>query len=132
MLIVAGVDDPDRKDYEDENYSQKASIQKAFAPLQEIAGYKILMAHRPELIETYLPFGFDLVVSGHSHGGQVRIPFLVNGLWAPDQGGFPKYAGGMYTHDKLTHIVSRGISFNPKLPRIFNPPEIVVIRLNPI
>lgn len=131
-LIIAGIDDPAKKDYGDDNYSQETSMQKAFLPLQEITGYRILMAHRPERIETYLPFNFDLVVSGHSHGGQVRIPFLVNGLWAPDQGKFPKYAGGMYTHGQLKHIVSRGISYSPKLPRVFNPPEIVVIHLYPI
>jgi predicted MPP superfamily phosphohydrolase len=70
-----------------------------------------------------------MVLSGHAHGGQVRIPFILNGLYAPHQGFFPKYAGGVYDHENYTHIVSRGSSFNPKLPRIFNPPEVVSITI---
>ena len=104
-------------------------MQQAFGHLEADDGrFKILLSHRPELIHQQRQFPFDLVVSGHSHGGQVRIPFLVNGLFAPNQGLFPPYAGGLYTHDNLTHIVSRGVTINhPRLPRIFNPPEIVVI-----
>jgi len=70
---------------------------------------------------------FDLVLSGHSHGGQIRIPFLLNGLYAPHQGFFPKYAGGVYEFENYTLVVSRGVYFNLFLPRIFNPPEIVVV-----
>ena len=84
---------------------------------------------RPERIQLYKKMDFDLVLSGHAHGGQVRIPFLLNGLCAPNQGWFPEYAGGLYEHDSLIHIVSRGLSYNPRLPRIFNPPEIVIIDL---
>lgn len=88
-----------------------------------------MLSHRPERIESYKKYNFDLVLSGHAHGGQVRIPFLLNGLYAPNQGLFPKYAGGLYTHNNLNHVVSRGLSYNPKLPRIFNPPEIVIVEL---
>jgi len=104
-------------------------MQQAFGELSRDDGqFKILIAHRPERIDEYKHFPFDLVVSGHAHGGQVRIPFLVNGIFAPNQGFFPPYAGGRYDHGSLTHIVSRGATTNhPRLPRIFNPPEIVVI-----
>lgn len=97
-------------------------------------GFNILMAHRPELIEKYAANGsFDLVVSGHAHGGQIRIPFLVNGLYAPNQGWFPKYAGGLYEVDGTTMIVSRGLSTQAQMhiPRIFNRPELVAIELVP-
>lgn len=97
--------------------------------MQNKPEFKILLAHRPELIEIYKKSHFDLVLSGHAHGGQVRIPFILNGLFAPDQGWFPEYVGGVYKHDSLTHIVSRGVSYNPLLPRIFNPPEVVVIEI---
>ena len=75
--------------------------------------------------------GFDLVVSGHAHGGQVIIPHILNGLYAPNQGLFPKYAGGRYTlaDGNTEMIVSRGLCKNI-LPRVFNPPEVVVIELN--
>lgn len=128
-LIIAGVEDPDRTIYKDKNYDQSKSMEDAFKNLPD--GYKILLAHRPEKIEEYLKYPFDLVVSGHAHGGQARIPFIMNGLIAPHQGLFPKYAGGVYKHDNLSHVVSRGLSINPKLPRIFNPPEIVVIKIKP-
>lgn len=124
-IIIAGVDDPEWTRYEKKD-SRKA-MNENFAELADKPQFKILIAHRPEQIETYKKYPFDLVVSGHAHGGQVRIPFLLNGLLAPNQGWFPKYAGGMYKHGHLTHIVSRGVSFNPRLPRVFNPPEIVII-----
>jgi len=125
-IVLAGIEDPDKKNYETADYNQKDSMEKAFRELDEIKLYKILIAHRPELIENYKLYSFDLVLSGHTHGGQVRLP-LVNGLYAPDQGLFPKYAGGIYTHGNLTHIISRGLSINPRLPRIFNPPELVIV-----
>jgi predicted MPP superfamily phosphohydrolase len=101
----------------------------AFRELDEIPLYKILIAHRPEMIKHYKKYSFNLILSGHAHGGQVRIPGIMNGLYAPHQGLFPKYAGGMYKHGNLTHIVSRGLSVNPRLPRIFNPPELVIISI---
>jgi predicted MPP superfamily phosphohydrolase len=89
--------------------------------------FTILLAHRPEFHELYKELPIDLALSGHAHGGQVRIPYILNGLYAPDQGFFPHYAGGIYDFQKYKMIVSRGLSFNLRLPRIFNPPEIVVI-----
>jgi predicted MPP superfamily phosphohydrolase len=97
---------------------------------RDLSLYSILLAHRPEHIDQYLNYGFDLVLSGHSHGGQWRIPFILNGLYAPDQGFFPKYAGGKYEHGSTIHIVGRGLSKNStRIPRIFNPPELVIIEL---
>lgn len=126
-IIIGGVDDPDVELFENSDLDWEGELYKAFSTLQDYSEFKVLLSHRPELIETYLKTDFDLVLSGHSHGGQVRIPFLLNGLYAPNQGWLPQYAGGMYTYENMTHIVSRGISFNPRLPRIFNPPEVVVI-----
>ena len=66
------------------------------------ADFTVLLAHRPELLAKYAQFPLDLVVSGHAHGGQVRIPGVLNGLYAPNQGWFPKLAGGAYTQDGTT------------------------------
>jgi len=126
-ILIAGIEDPDKKKYETPDYNQSESMERAFRELDDIKIFKILITHRPERIETYKKYSFDLVLSGHAHGGQVRIPYLINGLYAPHQGLFPKYAGGIYTHGKLTHIVSRGLSVNFWRPRIFNPPELVVV-----
>lgn len=95
------------------------------------ADFTVLLAHRPELLAKYAQFPLDLVVSGHAHGGQVRIPGVLNGLYAPNQGWFPKLAGGAYTQDGTTLIVSRGLAVRTRLPRIFNRPEGVLVRCVP-
>lgn len=96
------------------------------------ADFTVLLAHRPELLAKYAQFPLDLVVSGHAHGGQVRIPGVLNGLYAPNQGWFPKLAGGAYTQDGTTLIVSRGLAVRTRLPRIFNRPEVVLVRCVPV
>lgn len=128
-LVVAGVDDSDIIRYERPKSNWYEEIEQDFSNVKNLEGYRILLSHRPELVEFYSTLPFDMVLSGHSHGGQVRIPFLLNGLLAPNQGLFPKHAGGVYEHENYIHIVSRGVSFNPRLPRIFNPPEVVVINI---
>lgn len=95
------------------------------------ADFTVLLAHRPELLAKYAQFPLELVVSGHAHGGQVRIPGVLNGLYAPNQGWFPKLAGGAYTQDGTTLIVSRGLAVRTRLPRIFNRPEVVLVRCVP-
>lgn len=95
------------------------------------ADFTVLLAHRPELLAKYAQFPVDLVVSGHAHGGQVRIPGVLNGLYAPNQGWFPKLAGGAYTQDGTTLIVSRGLAVRTRLPRIFNRPEVMLVRCVP-
>ncbi len=128
-IIVGGIEDPDAAIYDKPGFSLQKEMNVNFSQLKEKTDFKILLAHRPELIELYKKFSFDLVLSGHAHGGQIRIPFILNGLFAPNQGWFPRYAGGIYKHDSLIHIVSRGVSYNPRLPRIFNPPEVVIINI---
>ena len=128
-LLIAGISDPEKDYY----YPYKNNSINRFSFLSEISDdekYNILLSHRPEPIEKYTAYPIDLVLSGHTHGGQVRIPFLLNGLYAPNQGWFPKYAGGFYRINSCDMIVSRGMSINKRLPRIFNPPEIVVIHLS--
>ena len=92
--------------------------------------YKILLTHRPEKFEEYTQYDFDLILSGHAHGGQWRIPGILNGLYAPNQGLFPKYAGGYYEIDDKKMIVSRGLARESTLiPRFYNRPELVIIKL---
>ena len=91
-----------------------------------------MLAHRPERIKDYLAYGFDLILSGHAHGGQWRIPGLLNGLLAPNQGLFPQYAGGRYDWEGTVFLVSRGLAReSTRVPRIFNPPELVAVDLVP-
>ena len=95
-------------------------------------GYTVLLSHKPDYFESYCQTDFDLVLCGHAHGGQWRIPGLINGLYAPGQGLFPKWAGGLYQENGTTMIVSRGLCRgNKPIPRIFNRPELVIIDLVP-
>ena len=90
--------------------------------------YMILLSHRPELFEVYRESKVDLVLSGHAHGGQFRLPF-VGGLVAPNQGLFPKYDAGLCTEENTNMIVSKGIG-NSILPfRFNNRPEVILIEL---
>ncbi len=84
---------------------------------------KILLCHHPEYYPAYLKGrNIDVIVSGHAHGGQWR--FFGRGVFAPGQGLFPKYTSGVYD-GKL--VVSRGLKPSGMIPRIFNPPEVVII-----
>lgn len=90
--------------------------------------FSILLSHRPELFTTYEKNNIDLVLSGHAHGGQIRLPFI-GGIVAPNQGLFPKYTSGIFTKNNTNMIVSRGIG-NSIIPvRINNRPELVIITL---
>lgn len=87
---------------------------------------KILLCHHPEYYEKYLKDkNIDIIVSGHAHGGQWRI--FGRGVFAPGQGIFPKYTSGL--HDERL-IISRGLKRSGKIPRIFNPTEVVFINVN--
>jgi len=90
--------------------------------------YQILISHRPEQFPVYRSASIDLSLAGHSHGGQIRLPFL-GGLIAPDQGILPEFDGGIYTEDTSTMIVSRGLGNSIFPVRVFNRPEIPVIVL---
>ena len=90
--------------------------------------FNILLAHRPVYFESYAERDYDLVLSGHAHGGMIRLPFL-GGLYGPDQGWFPSYTTGPYKESGTTMIVSRGLG-NSVFPfRIQTRPEIIAIEL---
>ncbi|NLT97582.1 MAG: metallophosphoesterase [Christensenellaceae bacterium] len=139
-LRLCGVDDPMMFEYtddpqylalsggsENERDNTRALLDSRFSALDDSA-FNVLLAHRAELIGLYLEYGFDLILSGHTHGGQIRIPPFINGLFAPNQGFFPQYGGGRYDFDSgQTLIISRGLSFAAYVPRVFNPPEVVVV-----
>ncbi len=128
IIEISGIDDPDVDVYS--RTEPGFAAQLARVSRHQTDNYHILLTHRPELIETYLKGHFDLILAGHAHGGQWRIPWLLNGLFAPNQGLFPKYAGGRYDFDDRVFIVSRGLTHtSTRVPRIFNRPELVIIDL---
>lgn len=105
----------------------KSTAEKLDALADDGDLYTILLSHRPDLMESYAGRA-DLVFSGHAHGGQIRLPWI-GGVFAPDQGLFPKYDCGRYTSGGTTMIVSRGLG-NSLFPfRVNDPPELVVVIL---
>lgn len=128
-IALCGIPDPYEMVYSGAPDTEE-QIRQALEDVDS-ADFTVLLAHRPELLAKYAQFPLDLVVSGHAHGGQVRIPGVLNGLYAPNQGWFPKLAGGAYTQGGTTLIVSRGLAVRTRLPRIFNRPEVVLVRCVP-
>ena len=124
-IRICGVDDPINPDrrWKDELASAARGCDGEH--------FSLLLTHRPELARIYAMFPFDLVLSGHAHGGQWRLPGLINGLYAPGQGLFPSYAGGAYKFGGQVQIVSRGLAYYTWIPRIFNPVEMGLIHILP-
>lgn len=126
-ILLIGVDDPSFQT----DYLMGDSATVMSDALNSLTGndaYTILLSHRPELFDTYVTSGVDLVFSGHAHGGQFRLPFL-GGVVAPNQGLFPKYDSGLFTQGDTNMLVSRGIG-NSIIPiRFNNRPEIIVVEL---
>ena len=127
-ITLLGVDDPSfHTAYLFGDAATVVSSKLAELAAQE-DGFTLLLSHRPELFDTYVDSSMNLVLSGHAHGGQFRLPF-VGGLVAPNQGLFPKYDFGLYTDGGTNMIVSRGIG-NSILPlRFNNRPEVILIEL---
>lgn len=129
-ICLAGLNDPDFTIPHD-LFGESTSMVKQKLNNMNLPNnsFTILLAHRPELINAYSDCNINLVLSGHAHGGQFRIPFI-GGLVAPNQGFFPKYTSGKYIVGNTQMIVSRGLG-NSIIPlRINNRPEVVVITLN--
>ena len=91
--------------------------------------FQVLLAHNPSYMKEYLAWGADLILSGHLHGGMVRIPGI-GGVIGPDFVLFPKYSGEMRRVEDQTVIVSKGLGTHTIHIRLFNPAEVVVLSLN--
>jgi len=107
---------------------------QSFEPLKRLmkdepgCGFRLFLSHQPQIIDRLLHFEDILVLSGHTHGGQIRLPF-VNTIVAPGQGLFPKYGDGFYTVKNCYLYISRGIGASRINMRLFNRPEIGLLRL---
>ena len=129
QILLAGLRDP--AFYSENNilYEQNGILESTLQELtNDFDGVKLLLSHRPELFDMYVQNEIDLVLSGHAHGGQIRIP-LIDGLVAPDQGFFPTYTEGIYKENKTNMIVSRGLGNSIFPVRVNNRPELVIVTL---
>lgn len=130
QINICGVNDPEAAKIGD-GFSFGAALE-SIAQVSANQNFTLLISHRPERIDDYAKYPFDLVLAGHAHGGQWRIPHLINGVYAPNQGVFPKYAGGMYMRGDTCMIVGRGLAReSTRIPRFYNRPELVIIDIIP-
>ncbi len=124
VLNIAGVDDPSFLDADVGEAAMAVMLKRIDAE-----GCTLLLSHRPELFDVYAGHDISLTFSGHTHGGQIRLP-LLGGLYAPELGFFPEYDGGVFRQDDSTMIVSRGIG-NSIFPfRVNNDPEVILAILS--
>lgn len=124
-ISLLGLDDPDFAKNRGVTDNTNAEYIRSLSTGER---FTILFTHRPNSFENYVSAGVDLTLCGHVHGGQFRLPFL-GGLFAPDQGFFPKYDAGSYEKNGLKMIISRGVG-NSLFPfRMNNRPEVVLIEL---
>lgn len=110
-------------------YMEKKDLEQMLGSCTEDE-YSILLAHNPVYFDAYAEWGADLTLSGHVHGGVMRLPFL-GGVLSTAFTLFPKYDGGLFEKDGKRMIVSRGLGAHTIPIRIFNPAELVVIDLWP-
>ena len=125
-IVLAGVDDPN-------GYADQKTPEALYAQIKGAAPglFTVLLAHRNDRFDQYAAAGYGFVMSGHAHGGIVRLPFT-DGLVGTDRQWFPERTSGLYTVGNSTLFVSRGLG-NNTVPfrgfRIFNLPELAVITL---
>ncbi|MBQ7814270.1 MAG: metallophosphoesterase [Thermoguttaceae bacterium] len=127
-LVIAGIADPLLKLKDDRRLTSEQVVAEKLRRAPPDERFYLLISHRPELAELYAKHGVDLALTGHAHGGQIRLPF-VGGLLAPNQGIFPRYDAGAYRIGASTTIVSRGLGPSVFPTRLFNRPCLVVCEL---
>ena len=123
-FTLSGVDDASRKrDF-------KRQLRRVGRSLNT-KHYNILLTHQPQKIKEYSQYPFDLILAGHAHGGQIRIPWLNFALYAPQQGFNPTYTDGLHILPNQSILgISRGLAYaTTRIPRVLNRPNIVVVDL---
>ena len=128
-IALAGVDDPN-------GYADQKTSAELYAEIssEQPGAFVLLLAHRNDAIEEYAAVGYDFVMSGHGHGGIVRLPFT-DGLLSPARTLFPTWTAGVYTVEDTTLFVSRGLGNNTEPIsgfRLFNRPDLAVVELKSI
>lgn len=116
----------DAEYYGAEGYDVNMPLDHYLGPKQD--NFTILLAHNPNYWEDYIHWGADLVLSGHLHGGGIRLPFL-GGVFSPTGELFPERDKGIFRQDDKSLIISAGLGNSGTPFRLFNPPELVIITL---
>ena len=122
--VLAGIDDPN-------GYADQKSPETLAEEVRAAYGdpFWMLLAHRNDHFpEQYSLLGADLVISGHGHGGVIRLPFT-DGLLSTDRTFFPSYTAGLYEKNGSALFVTRGLGNSGPSFRLFNRPEVAVVTL---
>lgn len=128
FINISGVDDPCfLVNYVHE--TEQISLDRTLDKVIPDEGFNILLSHRPDYFDIYVTHEIDLTLSGHAHGGQVRLPYF-GGVIAPDQGFLPRYSEGLFTTGDTNMVISRGLGNSVVPLRVNNRPEIVVVILS--
>lgn len=128
-IRLIGLEDDDSEILDEETIKKLRKPVKRVTRKDNGEMFNILLYHRADVFPELSDLPVDLVLSGHLHGGIVRLPF-VGGVFGRGNTLFPDYTSGMYRKNNTTMIVSRGCDYNPKKMRVFNPPEIVLVKLS--
>jgi len=122
-IVLAGVDDPN-------GFADQKTPMQLFTEIQskQPNKYTVLLAHRNTMLDTYAAIGADLVITGHSHGGIIRLPFI-GGIIGTDGTLFPKYDAGFFIKGSTVMFVSRGLGPVWNIPRFLNNPQVAVLIL---
>ncbi len=112
-----------------ENNSQKEQIRTTLDSYIDDSKFNIVLSHRPQYFSEYYSTNSDLVFTGHTNGGGVRVPIVNIGLLASDQGFLPKYDYGLFEKSQTKMIINAGLSEYAFLPRFFNPKEVVLVHI---
>lgn len=128
-INLIGISDPDFTERDIFEGIQESIVEAKLSALIKEDCFNIVLCHRPELFNAYIKAGADLAVTGHAHGGQIKLPFI-GGLFAPNQGLFPEYTSGLYRRENTDMIVSRGLGSSVLPIRINNMPELIIADLN--
>jgi len=128
-ITLLGIDDPNFMSNSSILNESEIMFKSTLRKLtKDLNNYTILLSHRPEFFEDYMSQNIDLTLTGHTHGGQVRLP-VIGAFYAPNQGLLPKYNKGLYEKNGKYMIISSGIGTTGLPLRTFNKPELVIIKL---
>lgn len=127
-VVITGLEVPDSC------YSRKKRMRLGLREMERRVGkadersYQILLVHQPDFMSVYKAWGGDLILSGHLHGGIIRVPGL-GGVISPQMGLFPKYSGSLYREEDTSIVVSKGLGTHTVNIRLFNPAELIVLHV---
>lgn len=129
-LTIAGITNYPFYEYYAPDYDNEDNrLFQSYLKQEDNNHFSILLCHKPEYYTwSFKDYNIDLMISGHTHGGIIRIPFL-GGAYAPEQGYFPKYTKGLFDEKNVKLLITSGLNTSRNIPRFFNPLDVAVVTI---